>query len=337
MKKLLLLFYSLALVLAGWYGYQFVNKYDNKLVVPEDFVKSRPLDRYNIIQLSQYQVLSSYITLVDIINDTADFAAYRFRFSSEGKKVTGLIHIPKSDPPEAGFPVIVQLRGWTPQETYESGTGTRRSAQVFAANGFITLAPDFLGYGGSDSEPDDAFESRFATYTTVLNLMASIATIPNADSSRVALWGHSNGGHIALTVLAITGENYPTSLWAPVTKPFPYSILYYSDEATDSGKYLRKILSDFESVYDVDFYTFTNYLDRIKAPMIIHQGTRDEAVPQRWTDDFIRKAKAQSISINYYLYPGAGHNLSGIDNDSWNLVVKRDIEFYRKELTLVKY
>jgi len=159
-------------------------------------------------------------------------------------------------------------------------------------------------------------------------LLASIPTISFVDPSKVFLWGHSNGGQIALTVLTILGEKgsiYPTSLWAPVTKIFPYSILYYTDEFEDYGKALRKELAQFEKDYDTDLYAFTRYFDRITAPIIFHQGTDDEAVPLKWSSDFVNTMKGKGKSIRYYTYPGADHNL----NVGWNTVISRDIEFFR--------
>ena len=141
-----------------------------------------------------------------------------------------------------------------------------------------------------------------------------------------------------MTVLEISQKEYPTVLWAPVSKPFPYSILYYTDEAEDKGKLLRKKLAKFEQDYDVDLYSLTNYLDRITAPLQIHQGTADEAVPQKWSDEFIKGFKIKNfpakrdpalqekLKISYYLYPGADHNLVG----AWDRVVRRDVEFFRR-------
>ena len=53
--------------------------------------------------------------------------------------------------------------------------GTKRVGEYFAENGYITLAPDFLGYGGSDSESENIFESRFQTYTTTLTLLTNVS------------------------------------------------------------------------------------------------------------------------------------------------------------------
>lgn len=298
------------------------SSFSQVVISPIGEMAEKPLEKYSIERLGQRQPTKSAIVLDEAVATTSAYTAYRFHYTSDGKKVTGLAHIPNG----AGrFPVIVQLRGYVERDIYASGVGTRRSAEVFSKNGFISLAPDFLGYGGSDMPSSDVFEERFQTYTATLDLLASIESFPVADSKKVGMWGHSNGGQIALTILEITNMPYPTTLWAPVTKPFPYSILYYTDEADDKGKALRKKLADFEKNYDVELYSLPNFADRIHAPMQLHQGTADDAVPVKWSDDFVALLKGKNKDIEYFVYAGADHNLS----PSWNTVVSRDIAFFR--------
>lgn len=291
----------------------------------------KPLDKYTIDRLSQRVFTGSQIVLDEPVATTSAYTVYQFHFLSENKRVTGLAHVSAVASAENKKPVIVQFRGYVDREKYSPGEGTRKSAEVFARNGFISLAPDFLGYGGSASPSANVFEERFETYVTALNLLASIKTLPMADSSRIGIWGHSNGGQIALTVAEISQKPYPTSLWAPVSKPFPYSILYYTDDAKDHGKMLRRELAKFENDYDAEQYSLTNYLDRIAGPIQIHQGTADDAVPQKWSDELIKQLKIEDskLKIDYYVYPGADHNMLP---GAWNTVVSRDIEFFQKHL-----
>ncbi len=279
-----------------------------KMVSP--VAKERPLLKYTIENLGKREYKSQIF-----IDDEVSAGVFNFHFDSDGKKVTGLAHMPEKCP----CPVIIQFRGYVERSIYQPGAGTKKTAEVFAKNGFISLAPDFLGYGGSDNPPNDVFEERFLTYVTGLNLLAGIENWDRAG--KIGIWGHSNGGQIALTVLEISQKEYPTVLWAPVSKPFPYSILYYTDEADDRGKALRKKLAEFEKDYDVELYSLTNYLDRIKAPLLIQQGTADEAVPKKWTDDLVKQLKA-----DYGVYPGADHNLAG----GWDRAVQGDIDFWSK-------
>lgn len=332
-------------IFASW----FIRKSrTSEIISPIAEFLEKPLDKYTIDRLSRRGHEGSQIVFDEAIATTSGFTAYRFHFTSEGKKVTGLAHVPSSavlasDTGQSAealakeenqriklYPVIVQFRGYVDREIYTPGEGTRRSAEVFAKNGFISLAPDFLGYGGSDAPSSDIFEERFQTYTTALDLLGSIDTLAKADKTRVGIWGHSNGGQIALTVLEAVGKPYPTTLWAPVSKPFPYSILYYTDEALDRGKLLRKRLAKFEDEYNVDEYSMVNYLHRIKAKLLLHQGTQDRAVPQAWSDEIVQLLKDQKVNVTYYVYSNADHNMSG----AWNIVVTRDIQFFERELRM---
>lgn len=327
--KLAVVLSVLGLLITGFTSYALWGPRQSVSVLsPVTQVVERPLDKYTIEALSRRQGRAGTITLDEAVATASGFTAWTFHYASDGKKVTGLAHIPAGISETEKAPVIVQFRGYVERGAYSPGIGTKKSAEVFARNGYISLAPDFLGYGGSDNPENDVFEERFQTYLAAVDLLASVRSISLADASRIGIWAHSNGGQVALTVLEITQRKYPTVLWAPVTRPFPYSILYYTDEAEDKGKALRKKLADFERDYDSDLYAMTNYLDRISAPLQVHQGTADDAVPVRWNDEFVADLKKRNITIGYFLYPGADHNLQ----PSWNTVIARDIEFFARYL-----
>lgn len=320
MRRLLI---ALALFLAGAVTVLLVEKITNKpqeATIIEKII-DRSLDKYSIENLSQKKFEPVKINIEEVLKEDVNFTSNLISFEVDGKKATGLLNAPKKP---GTYPVIVMARGFVDKEIYETGVGTRRAGEVFAANGFITLAPDFFGYGGSDGESFNVFEARFQTYTTYLTLIKSVKNIPEWDGKNIFLWGHSNGGQIALTALQVTGEAYPTVLWAPVSKPFPYSILYYTDELSDYGKYLRRELANFEEIYDVNLYSIHNYYDKIKAPIQLHQGLADTAVPYAWSDALEKTLTELEIEVNYFKYT-ADHNL----NPAWNTVVLRNIEFYR--------
>jgi len=294
----------------------------------------RILDKYSYSNLRKTKFNGSQIKLGKILSEGTGYVSRMFYFQVSGKKVSGLINLPTNS---GKFPVIVMIRGYVDLEIFQTGIGTQHGGEALAQNGFITLAPDFLGYGESDMPFGSSLEERFLTYSTVLTLITSVKNLNpileknnylkiKADPEKIGIWGHSNGGQIALSVLEISGKNYPTVLWAPVSKPFPYSILYYTDEFDDNGRALRKVVSDFENNYESEKYSLSNYLSWIKAPIQLHQGSADEAVPQRWSDSFVKGLEKEKINIEYFTYPGDDHNFS---NGSWGAVMERTVGFYR--------
>lgn len=331
--KSFLTYFSIALVfiLIGWFGH--VAWTLPKAQNPVAEIKTYPLEKYTIENLaSKYSgVAPSQIEIGKILKDDPKYTSYEFTYAfdptlSNGPKktVSGLINIPKGAGP---FPLIVMIRGFVDQTKYVIGTGTARAAEIFATNGYITIAPDFLGYGDSDKESPDIFESRFQTYTTTLTLLKSLQSVQNWNG-KAYIWAHSNGGQIALTALEVSGVNYPTVLWAPNSAKFPYSIIYYLDEAPDQGKLVVTKLAEFMADYDVTKYAFGNFESMIRAPILLDQGTADDSVPMLWSDTLNKNLKKLNIDITYTKYPGADHNMQ----PTWNTTVQDNLLFFQKHI-----
>jgi dipeptidyl aminopeptidase/acylaminoacyl peptidase len=345
-KKLaILLFLILFAIVAVETGYIFNKTGLIKQITSGKKIIAKPLLVYTFANLKKTIFPKNQIIFGAVVSENNDFISQAFYFSvpkTPGstimEKVSGLANIPK----KAGkYPVIVMFRGYVPDNTYQPGIGTQPVANVLAQNGYITLAPDFLGYGQSAKPSEDPFENRFQTYVTALTLLSSLANLNSglnasysgkitADLNRVGIWGHSNGGSIALSTLAINGGKYPTVLWAPVSVSFPYSILYYTDESDDQGKALRKTLADFETNYNTDLFSTANYYNWIKAPLEINQGTVDQEVPYWWSDNLVSILKKDNISVTYLTYPGADHNMLP---NGWSDAALNTLDFYNQQFT----
>lgn len=304
----------------------------------------KPLLVYSFENLKKTRFPMSNITLGGKTGEAPDSFSQMFYYQTPVKPgsttmqaVSGLMNLPSKP---GNYPVIVMFRGFVPSNIYAPGVGTEPVARVLADNGFITLAPDFLGFGQSSPGAKDSFENRFQSYTTALSLLSSLQTLNagldasysgsiTADMQHIGIWGHSNGGHIALSALAISGVTYPTVLWAPVSTSFPYDIVYYTDESDDQGKVLRKILAQFESVYNTDLFSPTNYYQWIKAPMQINQGTADQEVPYWWSESLVATLKKDKVDVTYNTYPGADHNM--LPSSSWNAAVANTVMFFQKQ------
>jgi pimeloyl-ACP methyl ester carboxylesterase len=350
---------SIALLAGGFVWWQ--GSKEGQIASPyttptkENKQNERTLEKYAYENLKNREPQPSQIRIDEELSSEDGFSSHLFSFQSEGRTITGLLNMPTKGPDlgleeatdsadllsdettifgtaslnEEKFPVVVMIRGYVEPEDYETGVGTSRAGEYYAQNGFITLAPDFLGYGGSDDPPDNVWEERFLRPVAVMDLIASVESLPEVDPGHIFLWGHSNGGMIAMSVLELIGDEYPTTLWAPVSQSFPYDILYYTYEFDDRGKALRAALAEFEKDYDADNYSFDQYLEWINAPLRVHQGTADDYIPLSWSNALVERLKNQGNKVEYFTYTGADHNMVG----AWNMVVARDLEFFTSFLT----
>ncbi|MCD8527580.1 prolyl oligopeptidase family serine peptidase [Candidatus Woesebacteria bacterium] len=319
--------------------------------------RENPYEKYRFSALRDLQLTPQAITLHEILDSSTTHTSYLTSWTvpnletGQHQKVSAQINIPQGEGP---FPVIIMLRGYADREIYSTGLGTRNAAAAFASNGYITIAPDFLGYGQSDSESTDTLIARFSRPITVLQLLANLqnlslkldATGSSAattdltlspteatalfDTTDIGIWAHSNGGQIALSILEITSRTIPTTLWAPVSKPFPYSVLYFTDELPDNGAYLRQQIAYFEYELgnDPEEFSILHEPARILAPMQIHQGDADDAVPLEWSEELLSTLEEATVAAELYSYPGTDHNMV----PNWETAVQRDLQFFRQHL-----
>jgi len=288
--------------------------------------------RYSFDSLGHYQAREGRIQIERETAKTDDITTYLAKYQTGDKTMSMQLMVPTSATSSAGFPVILMHRGYVDPTAYQTGTGTKNAAIYFAKNGFVTIAPDFLGYGESDLPPPDTLEARLEKPQQLLDLIQAFSSLSFVNPTKIGFWGHSNGGQIVLSLLEITGKPIPTVLWAPVSKPFPYSLLYYTDESDDGGKALRKAVANFEIAYNVFDFSLDKYFDRITAPIQIHQGTNDEAVPEKWSADLVKTLEKNKIPMTYFTYPGADHNL----RPGWDVAVARSLAFFEEYLYLKK-
>jgi len=302
---------------------------------------AKPLQKYSFPNLRDQTFSPLPIELVEPIATESGYTSWLFRYQTDNGWISGQVNLPKFRIQNSEFrikseklPVIIMIRGYVDKEEYKTGVGTKNAAAAFAANGYVTIAPDFLGYGSSDPEPENELESRFLRPPAIIQLLASLPNLPQADPEKVFIWAHSNGGQIALSVLEISGLPIPAALWAPVSKPFPYSILYYTDEADDHGKYLRRAVANFESLYDAEEFSIINYFDWITAPVQIHQGTNDDSVPWQWSLQLTKELQNRNLDVTLYQYPAADHNLqlaSPTGGPAWNTAINQDLKFFKSQ------
>ncbi|MFO0703725.1 MAG: prolyl oligopeptidase family serine peptidase [Patescibacteria group bacterium] len=345
MKKILVIVVAFqAAIIAFLIFWKSENPARSLVFAPSPTPAPKPLLKYTYDNLKNYTPQSSDVKIEQTLKEDEkdDFVSYLFNFYiKDGRKVSGLMNVPKKT---GKYPMMLLIRGYVDPSVYETGIGSQHVGEFFAQNGFITLAPDYLGYGSSDKPSKDGFEDRFLTYITTMDLLESFPNVSkaledydvkgvSADSDKIGIWAHSNGGQIALTVAELRGFDYPMVLWAPVSKPFPYSILFYTDEYNDDGKAMRKAVADFESIYDAQKYSLTEHLDWINSPIQIHQGISDIEVPENWSSEFVEKLEKADKKVEYFTYPGENHNFQ---NGSWPTAVLRSMEFVRKNLKIEK-
>lgn len=306
-----------------------------KKASPSSTIALSLFEAYAFDQLKKKQINGGSVSLGRVLEEDEETVARAYYYEAAGKRVSGRLTLPK----RAGiFPTVVMLRGYAEKDYYYLGSGTSRAARAFAGEGFAAISTDFLGFGESDDDDQDILLNRFRRPETVLYLLASLDEVDRQlaqagstarlDLENLFFWGHSNGGQIALSVLEITGQSIPTTLWAPVSKPFPESVLQFASEMTDEGKVVIEAISAFQARHDCTRYSITNYWDWITAPVQVQQGTADLSVSLADSQRLVAQLEAAGVRARLLTYQGADHNLK----QAWEEAIGMDVAFFRTHL-----
>lgn len=268
----------------------------------------------------------------DLKGKIFNFESKAISFESNGKKISGMMNVPLILMSNK-LPAIIMIRGYADSAGYFVGSGSWKAADELARNGFVTVSLDFLGYGLSDMESADILEARFEKPMSVLDLIESVKQLDIVDPSRIGIWSHSNGGQIALSILEITSKDYPTVMWAPMTNPFPKSVLDTVDDNSEESLKVKQRIEEFEKEYDSKLYSIDNFYGWIEAPILIHQGTADQWCKVEWQQDLQNRLKGLGKEVTLDIRKGNDHNLK----QDWQQVIDQDVEFFRQKFSLISF
>src|SRR5207245_10090513 len=117
----------------------------------------------------------------------------KISFSSDGLKLSGIVHAPDDLRSGERRPAFIVLHGFGGNK---DGQGQTVVAKQFTQWGYVTLRIDFRGCGESEGEQgriiclDQVADTR--------NAITYLATRPEVDPNRIALVGSSFGAALAV-------------------------------------------------------------------------------------------------------------------------------------------
>ena len=156
----------------------------------------------------------SEIRLHTVAERHAAFTSYLMSYASDELRVTGMATIPTGPGP---FPVVLLNHGYVLPSQYATGEGTRVMAYALAHRGYLTLATDYRGLGGSEDDTRFNLGARLEFVIDVLNLASAAQELPEARPGLIGVWGHSLGGELAVRAAAVNPWIGPVALWAPLS------------------------------------------------------------------------------------------------------------------------
>lgn len=174
-------------------------------------------------------------------------SVYRVRYNTvggagENTEASAAIFVPSGSGTSCGNsrPVLLYAHGTSLQKSYDmadiaGNTEARLAAAVFAAQGFVVVAPNYAGYAGS-SLGYHAYLDRVQQGADMVDALraarSSFTALGVRDSGKLLVSGYSQGGYVALAAQRAMQEagNAEFTVTAAAGLSGPYALARFGDE-----------------------------------------------------------------------------------------------------------
>ena len=184
-----------------------------------------------------------------------------------------------------------------------------RNFQLLANRGYAVINCEFRGASGYGK---DFIAKSFKTWgSDMTNDKVDIAewAVKNkiAQKDKVGIWGWSYGGYAAFAGAAFHPETYAcavsmygiSDLTTFGMNPFANNDFWKTRVGNPFDSSELKVLQDFSPI---------NYIDKIKTPMLLTTGSKDDRIPQMQMDSMASALNKAGKEVIYFYYPEEVHD-----------------------------
>jgi carboxymethylenebutenolidase len=195
------------------------------------------------------------------------------------------------------------------QEIFGINEYVRETADLYAEEGYVVLAPDLfwrmqpgvdMGYSPEEWQKAFDFFQRFDVDAGIKDITATVSTLRGRPecTGKVGVLGHCLGGKLAYLAAARSGVDCAVGY------------------------------------YGVGIEGSLNEKDKIRCPLVLHIAGEDKYVPKE-AQEQIKAAFAEKSNVEIYTYPGQDHAFARTKGDHYhkpsaNLAHSRSLAVFRR-------
>ena len=286
--------------------------------------------------MRQRQYPGSNVVIEQTLAPGSNYKRYIASYQSEGLKIYALLTVPAGPKPATGWPVIIFNHGFIPPQIYRPTERYVAYVDAIARSGYIVFRPDYRGNGNSEGEAHGAYGSPDYVVDD-LNALASMKIYPDADPTRIGMWGHSMGGYITLRAMVISKDIKAGVIWGGVVGSYPdmmskwrrpQSDAYFATATPGRPNWRRMLIDTYGTPEQNPAFwnsiSANSYLADVSGPIQLHHGGADTEVPLAFSQTLYQELQAAGKTSEFYTYPGSDHNIAA----GFSLAMQRSIAFF---------
>jgi dipeptidyl aminopeptidase/acylaminoacyl peptidase len=236
--------------------------------------------------------------------------------SRDGLTLRSYLTLPLGAEPR-GLPMVLLVHGgpWA-----RDSWGYQPEVQLLANRGYAVLQVNYRGSTGFGKRFMHAAEGEFARrmHDDLIDGVNWAVAQGIADPQRVAIYGGSYGGYAALVGATFTPDVFaaavsyvgPSSL-VTLVRSFPAYWRPFLE-----GWWFRYVGNpeDPEQLADLESRSPLNFVDRIRAPLLVIQGANDPRVTKGESDQIVEALRSRGVAVEYLVKDDEGHGFVKPEN-----------------------
>ena len=223
---------------------------------------------------------------------------------AEGAKIHSWLIKPPGFDPSKKYPVVVLIHGG-PQGAWTDSFHPRWNMQLFAAPGYVVVAPNPRGSPGWGQKFVDEISRDWGgkVYTDIMNVVDHVAALPYTDEARMCAGGGSYGGYMTDWILGHTDR---------FRCLFSHAGVYNLESMYGSTEELWFVEWDLGGPYwshpeDYEKWSPHKFVEKFKTPTLVIQGALDYRVPLEQSLQLFTHLQRRGVKSKFLFYPDEGH------------------------------
>ena len=253
----------------------------------------------------------SFRSLERITNQNAWLSEYalgasevvKWKSSKDGLEIDGIVTKPVDFDGTHKVPFLLNPHGGPTGASLLSFSPTE---QIMAANGYMTLQPNFRGSTGRGEKFESANQNDWGIgdYKDDMSGVQAMVDKGWADPDRLGAFGWSYGGYMTMWI------DTQTDRFKAISPGAGLPDLYSMYSQTDIHRYLTVFYNakapwdNYQEYWD---HSPMKFVGNVKTPTMILHGQGDTRVPIPQSEEFYRALYERHVPVEYVTYPRENH------------------------------
>ncbi|MCK5856084.1 MAG: DPP IV N-terminal domain-containing protein [Bacteroidales bacterium] len=206
------------------------------------------------------------------------------------------------------YPVLVYVYGGPHvqmiSDSWMGGSGF--FLQYMASKGYVVFTLDNRGSGNRGFKFESIIHAQLGV-TEMKDQMVGVEYLKSlsyVDTARFGVDGWSFGGFMATSLMTHHAETFKVGVAGGPVIDWKYYEIMYGERYMDTPE---------QNAEGYKNSNLLNNVDKLEGRLMLIHGTMDPTVVWQHSLKFIQECVKQQKQVDYFVYPGHGHNVRGMD------------------------